>query len=472
MVSLSYFQSLTHLVLPPVDTAIYVMWDEPQSDEPPGWYYAIVTEYHSDGEDTIEYADKVRERLNLNMIERKHTRKGQRSYLPLSKTPPVFLLKKTHQDAKKLKYRLSSPHTVKGFADDLSVFSFSISDHQSLLSDLTNYSQDLDLSLRPDKCISLIFDGKKMDSKTTFPLAMGSTRNIADAPAKILGKLVTGSSSLTKQALAASLDKKIISTMQRLDDRPIRGEFKVWAWKNYPAHSLRFMLMVTAVQESVLLKIQKKVTKYIKRWLNLPRCCTLATIFHPEVLKLPFLPQLKITTIELSKDKHIKECLSLISDPGFILRNEIPQNTQSVLNAAKTSSISEASNVSSVCLKSEVKLSVRRNHVAYWNSSLDCLQVQSKFKDIVTLERSSHVWNRMLIGLPTGQLSFLLRAGADCLPTPMNLRCWNYRVNNCCPLCQSPSATTAHILNSCPEVLNQGCYTWRHDCSYYLCTQT
>ena len=35
--------------------------------------------------------------------------------------------------------------------------------------------------------------------------------------------------------------------------------------ENYLAHSLRFMLMVDAVKESVLVRIQKKVTKYIKR---------------------------------------------------------------------------------------------------------------------------------------------------------------------------------------------------------------
>ena len=133
--------------------------------------------------------------------------------------------------------------------------------------------------------------------------------------------------------MATKLDSKIISAIQRLDDRPIRGEFKVWIWKNYLAHSLRFMLMVDAVKESVLVKIQKKVTKYIKRWLNLPRCCTLATMFHPDVLNLPFLLQLReqakmsmITAIELSKDKYIQECLPLLSDPGFLSRNEIPQN--------------------------------------------------------------------------------------------------------------------------------------------------
>ena len=132
-----------------------------------------------------------------------------------------------------------------------------------------------------------------------------------------------------------------------------------------------------------------------------------------------------ITAIELSKDEHIKECLSLLSDPDFLSRNEIPQNAQSVLNATKMS-ISETSNASSVHLKSEVKQSVRHNHVAHWSGTLDPLQVQSKFEDIIALEGTSHVWNRMLMGLPVGQLSFLLRAGSDCLPTPMNLCRWNY----------------------------------------------
>ena len=179
--------------------------------------------------------------------------------------------------------------------------------------------------------------------------------------------------------------------MQCLNDRPIRSEFKVWIWKNYLAHSLRFMLMVDPVKESVLVKIQKMVTKYIKRRLNLPRCCTLATIFHPDALNLPFLPQLgeqtqmsMITAIELSKDKHTQECLSLLSDPGFLSRNEIPQNAQSLLNATK---MFQSSNCSSARLKSEVKQSVRRNHVAHWNSTLNRLQVQSKF-DIVVLESS------------------------------------------------------------------------------------
>ena len=160
----------------------------PSQMSPLGTYHAVVSKYHPDREVTIKYADKATERVNLNAVEWKHTRKGQRPYLPLSKSPPVFPLKKIRQDAKELKYCFSSSHTVKGFADDLSVFSSNISDHQSLLSDLSIYSQNLNLTLRPDKCVSVIFNGSMMDHKTTLSLANGSTRNIAEAPTKILGK--------------------------------------------------------------------------------------------------------------------------------------------------------------------------------------------------------------------------------------------------------------------------------------------
>ena len=62
-----------------------------------------------------------------------------------------------------------------------------------------------------------------------------------------------------------------------------------------------------------------------------------------------------------------------------------------------------------------------------------------------------------------GQLSFLIRAGADCLPTPLNLRRWKIKSSSKCILCESPQPTTSHILNGCQTALTQGRFTWRHD---------
>ena len=71
--------------------------------------------------------------------------------------------------------------------------------------------------------------------------------------------------------------------------------------------------------------------------------------------------------------------------------------------------------------------------------------------------------NRIMDSLSPGQLSFLLRAASDTLPTPLNLSRWRYRSDSKCILCGSVHPTVLHILNACPTALNQGRFTWRHD---------
>ena len=89
--------------------------------------------------------------------------------------------------------------------------------------------------------------------------------------------------------------------------------------------------------------------------------------------------------------------------------------------------------------------------------------VKNKFLHITELEAENHFWRRIMDGLPSGHLSFMLRAGSDTLPTPMNLQRYKIQVSSHCKLCQGPQATTGHILSACPEALEQGRYTWRHD---------
>ena len=88
--------------LPPI-SSIYVEWNESSSNEPPGWYYAVVREYLPDGLAKIEYPDQATEVLNLHSVRWEHTRKGQKTYLLLSKAPPKFPLKKVREEASKPK---------------------------------------------------------------------------------------------------------------------------------------------------------------------------------------------------------------------------------------------------------------------------------------------------------------------------------------------------------------------------------
>ena len=90
------------------------------------------------------------------------------------------------------------------------------------------------------------------------------------------------------------------------------------------------------------------------------------------------------------------------------------------------------------------------------------LSVQCKFADSAELEASCRTWNRLLSGLHPGQLSFLLRAASDTLPTAMNLR-RNIQSSAKCTLCDSLRPTTAHVLSGCPVAVSQHRFTYRHD---------
>ena len=108
--------------------------------------------------------------------------------------------------------------------------------------------------------------------------------------------------------------------------------------------------------------------------------------------------------------------------------------------------------------------SIRSNTASYWNTHLSSLSVQCKLTEAVNLEQESQVWKRIKDGLPAGQLSFILRAASDTLPTPLNLRRWNIQCGAKCTLCGNSRPTVAHILNGCPVALEQGRYIWCHDC--------
>ena len=84
-------------------------------------------------------------------------------------------------------------------------------------------------------------------------------------------------------------------------------------------------------------KVQSKMTSYLKKWLKL---ATLSSLFHPDVLNLPYLPhQLEkaklcfLAAISMSQDQNINSLASLINDPQFVSQEQIPSNTKKVVDS-------------------------------------------------------------------------------------------------------------------------------------------
>ena len=260
---------------------------------------------------------------------------------------------------------------------------------------------------------------------------------------------------------------KVYSALDKIDRLPIRGEFKVWIYKSYLVPSLTFNLAVDVISAPTIKKIQSKATSYLKRWLKLPKCATLASMFHPGVCNLPHLPQAQekakhrlLAQVRISPDQNLRELENLIRGPSFTQRQCIPPLCQEIAHLA---SPPINTNAEANHLLDSMKTTLSKHQSAVWDSHLETLSVQSKFLDIVALEHQSKVWSRIMFGLPAGQLSFLIRAGIDVLPSPANLQRWRIQPDSTCSLCNSRPCTVSHILNGCPTALNQGRYTWRHD---------
>ena len=448
--------------LPETGSTIYTLWNEPSSDEPPGWYRCAISGYMADGTALLSYPDGKCESVQLSETTWTFARKSAKKYR-LQNTPPPNFVPVSHKST--TKYRDSTEHKVKGFADDLTIINSSKHAHKQALSEIDTKCLDLDLHIRPDKCVSFSFNSSKVDRSFTVPLESGNTSNISDRGVRFLGRILMGTSNLTCSNSSNTLITTFRTSLQALDTRPIRGEYKLWIYKHYLAPSTHFYLAVNPTSITAIKKVEAFATKALKKWLKLPRNATQATLYHPKVLNMPHYSSLKVkaklsflVAIDQSTDQLIQELKPLLSVPIIRKGLDIPPKCSSILDRAKES-ITTLPGIKKHCNKQLESIATR-----HWDDHLNTLQVQKKFSDIVALEKENRSWKKIMNnGLTSGQLSFLLRAGSDTLPTPMNLRRMRIQHDSRCPLCKAPRPTTAHILNGCHVALNQGRYTWRHD---------
>lgn len=61
--------------------------------------------------------------------------------------------------------------------------------------------------------------------------------------------------------------KRMMTCLEKINERPIRGEYKVWIYCFYLVQSVRFHLVVEMILQTALHKIHSLATKYIKKWL-------------------------------------------------------------------------------------------------------------------------------------------------------------------------------------------------------------
>ena len=255
-------------MLPPVNTYLYMKWTE-DNGELPGWYKACVEEYYTDGTCKIVYSEDdgevVYETIDLNKAQWLPCSKRARKYVPLHTEPVVSKVKRKPS----LKVVNSAEHSVKGYADDVTLISSDFDAHVTVLQSVDQRAGDLDLCFKPVKCVSYLYDGSKCLQKG-IPLSKGVTRSITEGGTKFLGKLINVSLSATKRAANKRMVDRLKELISVTDSLNIRGEYKLWIYRNYVLSLLRFHLAVDAVTPTAISKMESIATRYLKKWLHLP----------------------------------------------------------------------------------------------------------------------------------------------------------------------------------------------------------
>ena len=228
-------------------------------------------------------------------------------------------------------------------------------------------------------------------------------------------------------------------------------------------------LVYNQISKSKLLSLQAQGNKYLKRWLSLSNSTTLAILLHPELLNVTPLT-------EVEQKSKISFLTSLMSSPEPLIQELVVKNKDSVFPAQSMlslfqsvvtrvkSALETSQEISAKTLKKQLFTSLKVSREGEFTSHLEGLEVQSKLLDSIDLKSSSKIWKRIMHGLPASQMSFILQAATDTLPTPLNLAHWRIQVDSKCPLCCNPHPTTAHVLIGCQRAVKQGRLSWRHDC--------
>ena len=117
------------------------------------------------------------------------------------------------------KFTLSAPHKAKAYTDDLSIISGSLEEHTETVQTIDQLSREIDLIIRPDKCVTLVFDGKKILKNHRIELTNGWTRSISEGATKFLGATIATSHQSTASKAKKQLEEKISLALKSIDSR-------------------------------------------------------------------------------------------------------------------------------------------------------------------------------------------------------------------------------------------------------------
>ena len=361
------------------------------------------------------------------------------------------------------------------FADDFNLFTRTPATHQRILKSIHQKITDLCLTLKVSKCVSL---GIKRGCFTPQKFIIDGD-SIPTADKKdlvILGMFIPAHGGLKE--IGERVVSNVTSSLQKIENCKVRTEIKAEIFSKFYVPSLQYLLTVhnlgashhnrlSGRGTSTIEKIDALQLRYLRNWLKIPKSAT-RSVFTSAVFNFEPISRLAERAragaharMREKADPNVQAVL----DAKIAREHEL--KFDSVRHSARAEAVyerakSENPQLSGKKLVDTVKDIVNSEHEKAVLDFLAGKEVQGKFADIIKLQRQDPFYRSVMYDLPHGQLSWLMRACVDCLPSYANLRRWNKVLSDKCALCNQ-SETMRHVLTNCKPALDQGRLEFRHN---------
>ena len=366
------------------------------------------------------------------------------------------------------------------FMDDINTSTIKVLQSNYLLKDLGAALDWGRMSVKPEKCRSLILL-KGVISKRTLQINNNPMTRLQDKPIKYLGKQYNAT--LTDQQQIEKTIQDTRNSLKTIDKDRLPGRYKAWILQHMLLHQTMWPLLIYAFPASKVEEIQRMFTRYIKKWLGFPRSMSVDVLYSKSCkLQLPFsdiAEEAKVAkvrtqvTFEQSEDKCVSNAgISLEAGKKWRIATELDQaksrlRMQDIAGTANRGR--EGLGLRHIPIYSGSKGKERRNLIT--GKTREKIEEERQVR-ITNLRQQGAItkWEvearrisaQQLLRSSENALRFLVRAVYDLLPTPANKNKWFNTEDNRCKVCGG-DGTLAHVLSGCKVALAQGRYRWRHN---------
>ena len=367
----------------------------------------------------------------------------------------------------------------KAFMDDITLLARDPTKMKQVLERLDvliNWSR---MKFKAKKSRSFTFKrGKQVQMK--FQIGKENIPTVKQKPVKSLGRLYQGNLTDRSQGVAIQADAE--QGLKAIANTKLPGNYKVWCLQFGLYPRLAWPLMIYEVTLSRVEIIEQKCSKYIRRWLGLPRMINTTSLYRKTgALQLPL-----TSIVETYKAGKVRTVMMLRNSKDPEIKNNQPEvKTGRKWNAAEATD--------------EATVVMQQKDIVSWTQTDRKGLPNGSFKPFKTMNltekrqaitdqvkrQESEKRNIHLIQCPqqgritaweenvverkiswqeiwqwsASRLSFLLRSSYDVLPSPRNLVRWKIADDDKCRC--GKVGTMKHILSNCGLALNR--YKWRHD---------